>query len=145
MNRTVFTGRARLLAGTALLLALTGCSIQPEPVTLDQQIAQANADRQTMFASQETLSAPVTLEQAIARALKYNLQHRVTLMEQALEDRVLDASSADMLPKLATRAGLRTRSNVLASVSESVATGQVSLVPSTSSDRDSGTLDLQLG
>lgn len=145
MRHTVFTGRLPLLASTALLIVLTGCSVRPEPITLDQQIAQANADRQTMFASQETLSGPVSLEQAIARALKYNLQHRVTLMEQALEDRILDASSADMLPKLATRAGLRTRSNVLASVSESVATGQVSLVPSTSSDRSSGTLDLQLG
>lgn len=145
MNRTTFTGRAPLFVGTALLLALTGCSIRPEAITLDQQIAQANADRQAMFASQEALSGPVSLEQAIARALKYNLQHRVTLMEQALENRVLDASSADMLPKLATRAGLRTRSNTLASVSESVATGQVSLVPSTSSDRSNGTLDLQLG
>jgi outer membrane protein TolC len=146
MIRNTFTGRRLpLLASTALLIVLTGCSVRPKPLTLDQQIAQAGADRQAMFASQETLSAPVTLERAIARALKYNLQHRVTLMEQALEDRVLDAGAADMLPKLATRAGLRTRSNVLASVSESVATGQVSLVPSTSSERSSSTVDLQLG
>ncbi len=145
MNRFALTGRAPLFATTALLLALTGCSVRPEPITLDQQIAQASSDRQLMFASQEALSAPVTLEQAMARALKYNLQQRVTLMEKALEDRVLDASSKDMLPKLAARAGLRTRSNVLASVSESVATGQVSLVPSTSSEQTGNTVDLQLG
>lgn len=145
MNRTLSAGRRTLLAGTALVLALSGCSIVPEPMTLDQQIAQAGADRQAMFASQEGLSGPVSLEQAMARALKYNLQHRVTLMEQALEDRVLDASGADMLPKLATRAGLRTRSNVAASVSESVETGQVSLVPSTSQEQTSATVDLQLG
>lgn len=145
MSRYITAGRLPLLASTALLIVLTGCSVRPEPITLEQQIAQASADRQAMFASQESLTGPVTLEAAIARALKYNLQHRVTLMEQALEDRILDAGAADMLPKLTSRAGLRTRSNVLASVSESVATGQVSLVPSTSSEQTSGTLDLQLG
>ncbi|MFV3074349.1 TolC family protein [Niveispirillum fermenti] len=145
MNRMSRKSRVSLLAGSAILLILTGCTVTPEPLTLDQQIAQAAADRQAMFASQEAVTAPLTLEQAMARALKYNLQHRVTLMEQALEDRILGTSGIDMLPKLATRAGLRTRSNVLASVSESVETGQVSLVPSTSSERTSASVDLQLG
>ena len=34
-----------LLASTALLIVLTGCSVRPDPITLDQQIAQAELDR----------------------------------------------------------------------------------------------------
>jgi outer membrane protein TolC len=143
-NLIASAGRRSLLASTALLL-LAGCTITPDPISLDTQIAQASADRKAMFDSQEALTTPVSLEQAMARALKYNLQHRVTIMERALEDRILDSTSMDMLPKLAARAGLRTRSNVQASVSESVETGLVSLVPSTSQDRSSANADLQLG
>ncbi|WP_162937628.1 TolC family protein [Indioceanicola profundi] len=140
-----FARRARLLGTSALLLAaLSACAIRPEPMSLEEQIGQAVSDRAAMFAAQEAVSGPVTLEQALARAFKYNLQHRQTVMERALEDSLLDVSKQDLLPKLTTRAGLRTRSNTQASVSESVATGNVSLEPSTSQERTSGTADVQL-
>ena len=80
----------------------------------------------------------------MARALKYNLDHRVALMEHALEERLSDSAGMDLLPELAGRAGLRTRDNTAASSSRSVRTGRQSLEPSTSTDRDSGTADLQL-
>jgi outer membrane protein TolC len=129
--------RALLLSGT-VLLGLAGCAMVPEAEPLDRQIQQAALDRAAMFAAQEPVTAPLTLEQAIARAVRYNLQHRLTLMERALEDRVADAGSLDMLPKLAARAGAKTRSNESSSVSSG------SVVPSTSSDETTRTADLQL-
>jgi outer membrane protein TolC len=129
--------RAVLLSGV-VLVGVAGCAMVPQPEALDRQIAQAAADRAAMFAQQEPLSGPLTLEQAIARAVRYNLQHRLTLMERALEDRVADAGSLDMLPKLAARAGLKTRSNEASSVSDG------SVVPSTSTDETTRTADLQL-
>jgi len=127
-----------------VVLGLSACSLSPEPLTLDQQITQAAADRAAMFAAQQALSGPVTLEEAMARAVKYNLQHRLTLMERALQENLLGVSKNDLLPKLSARAGVRTRSNLQASVSESVETGRVSLEPSTSSDRQSANAELQL-
>ena len=98
----------RLAIGLAAF-GLSACAVKPEPVTLDEQLAQASADRLKMFGAQEPLTRPISLEEAMARAVKYNLQQRLGLMERALEDNLLDLQNLDMLPKLAARAGWRGR------------------------------------
>jgi outer membrane protein TolC len=133
-----------LLTVIAAAGILAGCAASPERLGLAEQISAAAADRHTIYASQEPISGPVRLEEALARALKYNLDHRVALMERALEERLGDSAQMDLLPQLAGRAGLRTRDNTAASSSRSVETGRQSLEPSTSSERDFGTADLQL-
>lgn len=127
---------------TATILA--GCATSPDRLSLAEQISVAAADRHAIYASQEPISGPVRLEEAIARALKYNLDHRVALMERALEERLGDTARMELLPQLASRAGLSTRDNIAASSSRSVETGRQSLEPSTSSEQDTGTADLQL-
>lgn len=97
-----------------------------------------------MFGGQEPVRGPITLEEAMARAVKYNLDSRVKLMEAAVAERQLDLSNFDLLPKLAAGAGYTRRDRVLASSSESVLTGEQSLVPSTSTDRNARTADLNL-
>ncbi|RLM21958.1 transporter [Brenneria alni] len=136
--------RALTLAVTLACLGLAGCAVKPEPITPEQQIAQALSDRTQMFANQEPVRGTITLDEAIARALKYNLQQRVALMEQAMEDELLGVQNLDMLPKLAARAGLQTRNNVAGSSSESVTTGEESLEASTSQDKTLRTADLSL-
>ncbi|WP_407654912.1 TolC family protein [Brenneria populi] len=137
------SGALRLAVALACL-GLTGCAVKPEPVTTEQQVAQALSDRTQMFAEQEPVRGAITLDEAIARALKYNLQQRVALMEQAMEDNLVGVSSLDMLPKLAARAGLQTRDNVAGSSSESVTTGEQSLEASTSQDKTMRSADLSL-
>ncbi len=137
--------RQRLSWAVALAcLSLAGCAVQPEALTPEQQVAQALSDKTRMFAQQEPIHGIVTLDEAIARALKYNLQQRVALMEQAVEDHLLGVSSLDMLPKLAARAGLQTRDNVAGSSSQSVSTGEQSLEASTSQDQTLRSADLSL-
>jgi outer membrane protein TolC len=133
-----------LLTVIAAAGLLAGCAAFPERLSLAEQISTAAADRHAIYASQEPISGPIRLEEALARALKYNLDHRVALMERALEERLGDRAQMDLLPQLAGRAGLRTRDNIAASSSRSVETGRQSLEPSTSSDRDTGTADLQV-
>ena len=128
----------------AVAAALAGCAVTPQPLSLSERQAQLAADRQAMFGSQETLSAPVTLQEAMARALKYNLDYRVKLMEEAMAQRQLDLSSLDMLPKLALAAGYTSRSKDNASSSQNIATGEQSLVPSISSEKRDRTADLNL-
>ncbi|WJM87569.1 TolC family protein [Dickeya chrysanthemi] len=135
----------RLSLSIALACALlAGCAVTPEPMTAQEQVAQAMSDRSRMFADQEPVRGTVTLEEAIARALKYNLSQRVALMEQAMEDDLRDVARLDMLPKLAARAGLQTRDNVAASSSQSITTGRQSLEASTSQDQNSRNGDLTL-
>ncbi|HYE48816.1 MAG TPA: TolC family protein [Azospirillaceae bacterium] len=137
---------ARLLAATCLagVLLLGGCTIKPEPLTLAEEQARAEQDLKSLRSRVEPVSGPVTLDEAIARALKYNLDHRLQLMEVAVANRQLDLSRWDLLPKAAVSAGLIGRTNESASSSLSVLTRQQSLEPSTSLDKGRGTADLQL-
>jgi outer membrane protein TolC len=125
-------------------VALAGCSIKPQPLTDDERIAQSAADRVAMFGSQEPLTGPLTLDHAFARALKYNLDRRVKLMQTAVAEDDLDLTTFDMLPKLVTDAGYLNRSNADASSSRSILTQQQSLEPSVSSDRDHRIADLSM-
>nr|WP_240353984.1 TolC family protein [Pectobacterium brasiliense] len=137
--------RALRIAVAIACLGLAGCAVKPEPVTIEQQVAQALSDRTQMFANQEPVRGTITLDEAIARALKYNLQQRVALLEQAMEDDLLGVQNLDMLlPKLTARAGLQTRDNVAGSSSQSVTTGRQSLEASTSQDQTQRTADLTM-
>lgn len=133
------------LGGLTLIAAvLAGCAVKPKPLADQEQFVLALADREAMYASQEPVVQAITLEEAIARAVKYNLQHRLMLMERALEDNLADVQGFDVLPKLTARAGLKTRSNTHASSSYSIESGRESLEPSTSQERQSHNADLQL-
>ena len=132
----------KILAAALATLLLGGCAIHPRPLTVDQRAATLQADQQAMFAAQTPVSGPITLDEAMARALKYNLDNRVKMMEEALAQRQLDLSNFDLLPQLTAAAGYTSRDNVLASSSRDIVTGQQSLVPSTSSERQAARADL---
>jgi len=109
MNR--FSPRALCFA-VATVVSLSACStIEPKPLTQGSLAEQGRADRATARVDVEPLSGPLTLDEAIARALKYNLDRRVRLMEEAMTFRQLDVSHYDMLPKLMARAGYSWRDN----------------------------------
>lgn len=131
----VNTLSGKILATAAGLTLLAGCAIHPRPMSRAQREAMLRSDHQAMFAGQAPVTGPITLDEAMARALKYNLDHRVKAMQEALAQRQLDLSNADLLPRLTAQAGYTTRDNVLASSSQDIVTGQQSLVPSTSSDQ----------
>jgi outer membrane protein TolC len=123
---------------------LAGCTLVPKPLTTEERRAESPIDRQAMFADEEPLTRPLTLNDAFARALKYNLDQRVKVMEEALATNDLDLSRYDLLPKLAVDGLGTTRNRFDASSSESIFTRQQSLVPSTSSDLNRLTGDLTL-
>ncbi|KZC98821.1 hypothetical protein AUP43_14730 [Oceanibaculum pacificum] len=126
----------RSLLLSVSLLALAACSVTPEPIEL-QEIAQtAVADQSLIAASEEKVTGPLDLSTAVARALKFNLAHRVQIMEAALANKSFELAKMDMLPILAATAGATARDNDNASSSTSVLTRRQSLEPSTSEDRE---------
>ncbi|MBK9081564.1 MAG: TolC family protein [Rhizobiales bacterium] len=132
------------LALAAWALTAGGCALKPEPMTDDQTSSFAADKLGRVVADNEPVSRPIDLYEAIARALKYNLDQRVELMQQALRERELELSTYQGLPSLVLNSGYTGRDRVNASSSESVLTGAQSLVPSTSQDRNMGVADATL-
>ena len=91
---------------------LTACApIAPEPFTEAEHAERVERDLKTLFNNQEAIAGPLTLEESIARALKYNLDQRLKLMEEAVSARQLDVATMDLLPDVVADAGYSTRSN----------------------------------
>ena len=132
-----------LALGGALLLG--GCSITPQPLTQTDLVTLTTQDRQKALAGIPAISTAVSLEEAIARALKFNLEHRTRLLEQALASGQLDASRYDMLPKLLANAGYSWRDEDNIRRATDSVTGTPSLAnPYISSDRAHNTADIGL-
>jgi outer membrane protein TolC len=126
----------RLLAAAAIALTLSACTVTPTPLTdADIRTRLAN-DQKSLFAGQEPVIKEITFHEAVARALKYNLDYRLRLMESALATGLFDVSRYDMLPKLVVSAGYSTRGNDSGGTSVSILTGQETLSPSTSQERN---------
>jgi outer membrane protein TolC len=101
-----------LLPALALALVLAGCSsLTPKPLEDKAVRDRAAADRVKMFDQQEPIAAPIGLNEAIARALKYNLDLRLKKMEVAVNDQLHEVSKYDMLPNVIVGAGYANRSN----------------------------------
>ena len=116
-------------------LILAGCTITPKLATQEEVRERVKSDTDRMYVNQAPISAPVSLEEAIARTLKYNLDYRLKKMESALALGLTDYASYDTLPKLLASAGYRTRSNQSGGTSIGIVDGVQSLRPSTSEER----------
>lgn len=130
-----------------LLLAtsLNGCAIDPMPIQDDERLASMLKDQTEIYGKQEPITAPLTFYDALARALKYNFDHRLTVMEAVLQDTQLEVATINMLPKLAVNAGYSAREKQAGSSSvnyfDQSQTAQLSKY-STSQDAVRGTADI---
>ena len=129
--------RGKKILVVALAAAtLAACAVDPMPLGIEEQHAQVEIDKLGIFVEQEAISGPITLEEALARSLKYNLDHRMMLMEEVQRDSQLHLSKYDMLPSLAVNAGYTTRSNDNLNLNRDINTGVLSNNPSLSQDRN---------
>ncbi|MBC7857953.1 MAG: TolC family protein, partial [Burkholderiaceae bacterium] len=68
-----------------LALSLSACStIAPSPLSESELARLGSLDKAAAQADVEPVGEALTLEQALARALKFNLDRRAKMMEEAL-------------------------------------------------------------
>ncbi len=141
--------RSRLLVSASSLfiagLFCAGCTVAPEVLAPSHLSASADASLSAVDAGQEPVGHAVDLYEAIARALKYNLDHQVELAEQAIRERELHLSHFSMLPNVVAGSGYAARDRFNASNSINVLTGQQSLATSTSQDKQVRSADIAFG
>ena len=66
-----------VLAGAATLFLAACGSIKPVPLTPSEVSARVKADKVEMYKEQQPITGPITYADALARSLKYNLDHRL--------------------------------------------------------------------
>jgi outer membrane protein TolC len=99
------------LAASVSIVALSACAVQPVALPDAEHVARARADYLKLFSAQEALPGPLTLSDAMARAVHYNMDYRVLLMDQAVAMGQQDLANFDLLPRLTASAGYTERSN----------------------------------
>lgn len=129
------------LAVVLALLLTGGCAVTPQTITPDEVQQMMTDDLRAMYLDQEPVTEPISLYEAIARAVKYNLDHRLKMMEDALARGQLELVKYDQLPELTASAGYNRRSNFSGASSQSLLTGDESLEPSTSAQKNITTVN----
>ncbi len=101
----------RILLTSLMALSVTACTISPKPLTTGSISSFATDKLARVTAGQEPVSNAITLYEAMARALKYNLDFHVELYNEALANRQLASARLDTLPNLVASAGYIGRNN----------------------------------
>jgi outer membrane protein TolC len=109
-NFNLYRNPMRLSLVTLACVAVTGCAnVQPVALAPQEMLAQQLKDSENVRKDVEPIQGPLTLNEAMARALKYNLDRRTRMMEEALAMGQMDVSQFDMLPKVIAQAGYANR------------------------------------
>lgn len=129
MTRKLPIFKSNTLTASISLFAfgLAGCSFMPKPLTLGEQQTLMQLDRARAQSQVEPVGDLLTLNEAVARGLKYNLDHRSKLLEQAIAVGAYDVSKYDMLPKVLASAGYNYRNNYFITTATGAYSGNPSL------------------
>jgi outer membrane protein TolC len=113
-----------------------GCAVIPVPLTPEDLEQRVQEDLTQLTQYQEPVSRPITLYEAMARAIRFNLEARVQGLKEMVAHRQLDLAHYDLLPKVVADAAYTGRSNFSGASSRSLTTGEESLESSTSADKN---------
>jgi len=113
-----------------------GCAVIPVPLTPADLEQRVQEDLTQLTQYQEPVSRPITLYEAMARAIRFNLEARVQGLKEMVAHRQLDLAHYDLLPKVVADAAYTGRSNFSGASSRSLTTGEQSLESSTSADKN---------
>jgi multidrug efflux system outer membrane protein len=135
-----------LRTGVALacLTLVSACAVSPDPVSTTEQVQGAQKDLSTMFVDQDAVTGPVSIYEATARALKYNLDRRVKLMEELVAKGDHDLTRYTLLPMMSASAKGSHKSDPSASNNVDIKTQNKSTSYTQSSDRDVWTTQMEI-
>jgi outer membrane protein TolC len=118
----------------AAVLGLSGCSVATEKLTPKEVQESTKKVLTQLKTPQKGIEAPISIDEAIDRAIQNNRDHKLKMLEATFEEKQLAVAQHGMWPSLNAQGAYTNRSNVLASKSEEIATGRENLDYSTSTD-----------
>ncbi len=136
------TSRLALTLALFAAVPMAGCSLTPIAIP-DEEFKEQAAQRLERIAEVRTpVNGTLTLHDAIARAVNYNLDQRVEMYETALRSAELGAANAAMLPNLVANAAQTNRDSPLGSSSYNLVNNTQNFGYSTSQDQRVRTADM---
>lgn len=123
-------------------LLIGGCAVNAPPVDIEKQTWDAYDRINQLVSKDEAITGPVSLYEAMARALKYNLDQKIELMDEEYKFKLSELGRLGMFPSVVASVGGNLRSNDSGSSSRSLIDGTQSLQSSTSSERRTYTAEL---
>jgi outer membrane protein TolC len=134
--------RSICLFALATAVGAGACAIHPTVLTDAELSAAATANTGSVTLDQEPVGRSVSLYEAMARALKYNLDHRVEEAEAAVRIAELDLTHYSMLPNIVANSGYAGRDNYNASSSLNLVNNTPNFGASTSQDKEVKSADI---
>jgi outer membrane protein TolC len=101
----------------ALSLVTAGCVVMPEPIPNERHTKRSQQDLEKLRSVEFIPTKPIELHEAMARAVAFNLRHRVAEIESEIAKAELEKSNFELLPALEINAG-RTQNSEKISVTD---------------------------
>ena len=99
--------KAVFRGGVCILFAglLAACAVTPEPISDNQRKTRADQDLEYIAAKRFAPSQPISLYEAMARAVAFNLQHGVRQIERDIAELELEQQNLEGMPDIGADAG----------------------------------------
>ena len=134
----------RLTVWSVLLVVLGACATAPVPLSDEERGERTTELLDDLFGQYPAVQRDLTLGEAMARALLFNLDDRVQLLQIAVEEKANNLERIDLLPKLMLEAGYSSISENLASYNKNTITEIRSTQPTVSTEDESAQASLSL-
>jgi outer membrane protein TolC len=137
-----FTKEKCVWLAAPLIISISGCSITPEVLNNAQLSAIADNQSSRILAQGEPVTAPISLCEAMARALKYNLDDQVEVMQQSLKSAEASLAAGSLWPQMVSSSGYSGRDSFLTVTSLDVPTGTIVKPNTVSQDKQYNSADV---
>lgn len=98
-------------------ILLAGCSVTPKPILPEYIKEDVENNLQYLDKISQPITKPISLDEAINRAIENNLSKKLDLLSSALAEQKIDIVAFEALPSLTAKAGYSERNNYAASSS----------------------------
>lgn len=139
--------RTKIIASIGTVFVLSGCAIKPVVLSTETLRETIRSDVERLSQQRDQITAPISLDEAIARSVRNNRDRKLKVLETALTRQQIDLARHDLLPSLTTSAGYSGRNNYAATASVRFADGVPEPLPadpaySVSQDKQRTTYDV---
>ena len=116
------------------ILLISACSTDISPLSEEERMKRVHETFKNIFPERELMNKEMSFDEAVSRALEYNLDARLQLQEKNLASAQYAISQINMLPSLNAEVNVSERNNNKGSSSEEIGTGTQNLNYSRSSE-----------